>query len=350
MSAAPAPSKLEPQFVERIWGVRSLAPLFPSAEALAEPIGEAWLTGEDCRLASGPFAGRRLGDAWREMPDGWKGGAASVAGFPLLVKFIFPAQKLSLQVHPDDAYAALHEIEAGGRGKTEMWHAVTAEPGAEVLVGLEAGVSASSLREAIAAGTIENRMRRIPVRRGDTIFISAGTVHTAGPGWIFCEIQEYSDLTYRLYDYGRLGTGGKPRTLHIEKAFDVIRFGASPAGRTRPLARRSGPLAVRYLAGCRYFAGERWEFEHAVELATDPSHFDLIVFLGGAGRFVAGGGNQGYHGGEAWFLPATLGGYRLEPAEASVALRAYVPELDALEKCLLDQGFSPEEVAGVIFR
>jgi mannose-6-phosphate isomerase len=349
MSAAAAPSRLEPHFLEKIWGVCRLEPLFPGAEPRAEPVGEVWLTAEDCLLATGPFAGRRLGDAWREMPLEWKG-SESEAGFPLLVKFIFPAQKLSVQVHPGDAYAAAHEIEAGGRGKTEMWHVVAAEAGAEVRIGLEPGEDASSLREAIATGTIENRIRRMPIRSGDTLFIPAGTVHTIGPGSILCEIQEYSDLTYRLYDYGRLGADGKPRALHIEKAFDVIRFSPSPAGLTYPLVQQRGPLTVRYLAACPYFATERWEFAGPIEAASDVSHFDLLVFLAGAGRLVAGGDSQQYRGGEAWFLPATLGEYRLEPAQASVALRTYVPGLDALESRLREQGFSCEDCTRTIFR
>ncbi|HEX9456344.1 MAG TPA: type I phosphomannose isomerase catalytic subunit, partial [Candidatus Acidoferrum sp.] len=126
------PTLLEPIFAPRIWGSRSLGPLFPEKTNLSEPLGEAWLTGRECRIATGPYAGRTLGAAWKEMPAEWRGTRLrDAAEFPLLAKFIFPEDKLSIQVHPDDHYAREHEAAAGGRGKTEMWYAVAARPGAE---------------------------------------------------------------------------------------------------------------------------------------------------------------------------------------------------------------------------
>src|SRR5450755_1932058 len=160
-SRAPlCPARLEPIFSPRIWGARSLAPLFPEKSNLAEPLGEAWLTGVDCRVAGetsgGPFSGKTLGEAWRQMPAEWRGQQFTLAGvFPLLVKFIFPTDKLSIQVHPDDAYAAVHEIAAGGRGKTEMWHIVSAESGAQVLLGLKPGVDKQKFLEAVERHTLE---------------------------------------------------------------------------------------------------------------------------------------------------------------------------------------------------
>ncbi len=144
-SEQPAPSRIAPVFLTRIWGARSLAPLFPDKINLHEPLGEVWLTAVDCRIASGPYQGKFLGAAWREMPAEWRGSSlASVPEFPILVKFIFPADKLSIQVHPDDAYASANEQAAGGRGKTEMWHAVSAQPDAKVLIGLKPGVDRAS--------------------------------------------------------------------------------------------------------------------------------------------------------------------------------------------------------------
>ena len=116
---SPEPFRIEPIFSPRIWGSRSLAPLFPNKTDLAEPLGEAWLTGVDCKIVTGPFAAKSLGAAWHEMPVDWRGSALkTVKDFPLLAKFIFPKDKLSIQVHPDDAYASVHEKAAGGRGKT----------------------------------------------------------------------------------------------------------------------------------------------------------------------------------------------------------------------------------------
>ncbi|MGC2388495.1 MAG: type I phosphomannose isomerase catalytic subunit, partial [Candidatus Acidiferrum sp.] len=168
----PEPTRIDPIFSPRIWGASSLAPLFPEKTNLAEPLGEAWLTGVDCKLANGPFAGKTLGNAWREMPAEWRGTKfASVPDFPLLVKFIFPNDKLSIQVHPDDAYASVHEKAAGGRGKTEMWHIISAESGANVLIGLVSTVDAKRLVAAIETQTLEDLFIRWRAQPGDTFFV-----------------------------------------------------------------------------------------------------------------------------------------------------------------------------------
>src|SRR5262249_33961637 len=153
----PEPFRIDPMFSERIWGARSLAPIYPEKANLAEPIGEAWLTGYDCRVATGAFADKTLREAWHQMPREWRGTQlVAHEDFPLLVKFIFPTDKLSIQVHPDDAYASVHEKAAGARGKTEMWHAVSAEPEARVLVGLKPGVNKEKFLEGLAPHTLED--------------------------------------------------------------------------------------------------------------------------------------------------------------------------------------------------
>ncbi len=221
------PARLEPIFSARPWGARSLAPFFPEKTNLAEPLGEAWLTGNDCIFASGPYAGEKLADAWREMPVEWTGtstrtstgtSAAQGAGFPLLVKFLFVEDKLSVQVHPGDDYAARHEQAAGGRGKTEMWYAVRAREGSEVMVGLKAGVDREKFRRAIDDGTAEECLLPIRLRAGEAIFVPAGTAHTIGPGFVLCEIQEHSDLTYRVYDYNRRDAKGQARDFTHRKS------------------------------------------------------------------------------------------------------------------------------------
>src|SRR5690242_4057159 len=175
--------------------MRSLAPLFPEKTNLGEPIGEVWLTGVDCKVATGPFAGKTLGEAWRQMPPEWRGTRFSEPGnFPLLIKFIFPNDKLSIQVHPDDAYAAAHEQAAGGRGKTEMWHILSAKPSASLLLGLRAGVTKESFLNALENQTLEDLLQRHSVQPGETYFVPARTPHTIGSGVVICEVQEYSDL------------------------------------------------------------------------------------------------------------------------------------------------------------
>src|SRR5580700_3217620 len=229
----PVLSRLEPFFSPRIWGQRSLAPWYPDKVNLKEPLGEAWLTAFDSRVSNGPFAGKTLREMWHAMPPDWRGRRhATVAEFPVLIKFIFPTDKLSIQVHPDDAYASKHEQAAGGRGKTEMWYAVSAEPGASVMIGLVPQADAKELLRAIETQTLEDLFVRWPVEPGDAFFVPAGTPHTICPGMILCEVQEYSDITYRVYDYGRVDASGKPRELHVKKALDVIETGLPIRGKT----------------------------------------------------------------------------------------------------------------------
>jgi mannose-6-phosphate isomerase len=341
----PAPTRIEPIFSPRIWGARSLAPLFPEKSNLAEPLGEAWLTGVDCRVANGPFAGKTLGDAWREMPAEWRGTRlVSTAQFPLLVKFIFPTDKLSIQVHPDDAYAAAHEQAAGGRGKTEMWHAVSAESGARVLVGLKPGIDKETFLRSLAAHTLENLFQAHEVKAGDTFFVPAGTPHTIGPGMVLCEVQEYSDLTYRVYDYGRVDARGKPRELHIEKALDVMNFGT--VGKVLPAALPSGDGSL--LAACRYFATERWNVSSRCGWQLDETQFELVVILAGNGA-LGREHEEPYHGGECWMLPAALETFAMNPSAPTVMLRTYVPDLAVLRANLEQEGHFEETIAKTVF-
>ena len=278
------PARLEPVFSPRPWGARSLAPFFPEKTGLADPLGEAWMTGGECRFANGPFVGRTLGSAWPEMPSEWAGTRANTADtFPLLVKFIFPEEKLSVQVHPDDNYAARHEQAAGGKGKTEMWYALRARAGAEVMVGLKPEVTLESFARAIAEGTAEQCLVHVPVSQGDAIFVPAGTTHTIGPGLVLCEIQEQSDLTYRVYDYNRRDANGRSRELHIEKALEVMRFGPQSGGKIDPVRIHEEGAEKTYFASCPYFETTRWEFSGPVSMGSSTEYFDLLIFLEGSG-------------------------------------------------------------------
>jgi mannose-6-phosphate isomerase len=311
----PEPFRIEPIFTPRIWGSRSLAPLFPEKTNLDEPIGEVWLSGVDCRVATGPFAGKTLGEAWREMPTEWRGEKFREPGdFPLLLKFILPREKLSIQVHPDDAYASVHEKAAGGYGKTEMWHVVSAEPGANVLIGLKPGVDKEKFLEALQAHRLEDLFVAHAAHAGDTFFLPAGTPHTIGPGMVICEVQQYSDLTYRVYDYGRVDAQGKPRELHIEKALEVMDFGASQGGQ---VASRNPTLAKQgfsNLVRCAYFWVSRLDFDRNVHFRPAPPKlgegvFRLEVILVGEGTLTGlprrgATGEFPFRQGECWFVPA----------------------------------------------
>jgi len=346
----PEPTRIEPIFSPRIWGARSLAPLYPEKINLKEPLGEAWLTGVDCRVANGPFMGKPLAEAWREMPAEWRGTRlCSTAHFPLLVKFIFPNDKLSIQVHPDDAYAAAHEQAAGGRGKTEMWHAVSAGPGAQVLLGLKPQTSKEQFLNALTGQSLEDFFVPHSVGAEDTFYVPAGTPHTIGPGMVLCEVQEYSDVTYRVYDYGRVDPNGRPRELHIEKAMEVMNFGSTEGGKTSRFPLLAQGFDRSLLAACRFFATERWELTLPCVTEVDSSHFDLLIVLSGSGILDAPEFSAPYRRGECWYVPGNLEKYYFTPSEATALVRTYVPDIAALREALQRGGHTKTVTAYTVF-
>lgn len=209
------PFRLGPYFRTRVWGFQDLAPWF-DYKTDGEPIGEVWLTGEECRAETGPLAAQSLKQISAEQGERLLGSRyGDGKEFPLLVKMLFPKEKLSVQVHPDDAMAWRY---GAPRGKTECWYALDAEPGAAVALGLKPGSTAKEIRTAIDNATLEDLMLWVPVHRGDMIFVDAGTIHAIGPGAVILETQQTSDLTYRMYDYGR------GRELHLEKSLEAMRL------------------------------------------------------------------------------------------------------------------------------
>ena len=339
--------------------MRSLAPLFPEKTNLPEPIGEVWLTAVDCKIATGPFAGKTLGDAWREMPPEWRGTRFSKpSDFPLLIKFIFPNDKLSIQVHPDDAYASVHEKTAGGRGKTEMWHVISAEPAASLLVGLKPGVTRESFLTALKNQTLEELFQRHVVQTGDTYFVPARTPHTIGPGMVICEVQEYSDLTYRVYDYGRVDARGKPRELHIEKALTVMNFDTGWKFKTKSLPMERGGMdlaiddeGIALLAACKYFAACKWGITRSQKDYSGDleSSFSLFVFQSGTGQLVWPEGCSTYTAGECWFLPAEFEECSVAPLRPTRILEVYVPDVPLLLKQLKRNGVDEESLSQTVF-
>ena len=261
----PEPLRLEPIFSPRIWGARSLAPLYPGKSDLAEPLGEVWLTGLDCRIATRAVRGKTLGEAWREMPDG-------VARHAIRRRRRLPSAgevhfSRGQALHPGASgrrvccRAREAPPAAGERPRCGTWF--LRSPDAESWSGLKPGVTKETFLDGARRSTPWNlcsrRSRFMPAIR---FFVPAGTPHTIGPGMVVCEVQEYSDMTYRVYDYGRVDAHGKPRELHIDKALDVIKFRRDhlPERPRRLPPPRRGTLIDRLLAACRYFAAERWEF------------------------------------------------------------------------------------------
>jgi mannose-6-phosphate isomerase len=283
------------------------------------------------------------------MPAEWRGSRlANTPEFPTLVKFLFTTDKLSIQVHPDDVYASVHEASAGGRGKTEMWHIISAEPGAKVLAGLKPGSTKEKFLAALASKSLEDLLVAWPVAAGDTIFLPARTPHTIGPGMILCEIQEYSDLTYRVYDYGRLDARGKPRELHIQKALEVINFGPSAGGKIPPLELQAKPGKDTLLAACAYFAAERWDLKSTLQMQSCTDHFELLVILQGTGYIQWQGSSVAYRPGECWLIPASLGKFTVQLEQSSTLIRSYIPDLPTLRSQLAAAGISDSELSRTV--
>jgi mannose-6-phosphate isomerase len=239
---------------------------------------EPWYTNTDSR---------QIGEIWF---------AASV---PLLVKFLFTSEKLSVQVHPDDEYARKMHHSAG---KTEMWHVLRADPGAKVALGLREPMTETDFREACETGEVVNLINWVPAHAGDTFFVPAGTVHAIGEGLVLCEVQQLSDLTYRLFDYWRPN-----RELHIEHGMRVSRLAAHDGSVVRRKLSESSEL----LAECRYFRTERLGVKGTVVCASCPQT-KIYVALEGEGTLAG----AKFHVGEAWEVPANSEDFEISSPQA----------------------------------
>ena len=291
MSEKVAPFRLKPMMVERVWGSRDLAPWYPVQSEKA--IGEAWLSGDDCVVDAGPLEGKTLIDA-----QGY---------FPLLVKMLFPREKLSVQVHPDDADAA--RLGGGAQAKTECWYLLEAEPGATVAVGLKDGTSKDDVQRAIGDGTLEELLEHVPVAAGDMVYVSAGTMHAIGPGVVILEIQQNSDTTYRLYDYGR------PRELHLERGLNVLKM-KTDAGKVASKAIDGGTQLI----AVPHFTVERYTLEAEPRVFASMGA-ECIVALSGDGVIRSALGEVALAAGQAVIVPASVRSY--EASGTAELVRCY---------------------------
>lgn len=307
------PMLLLPEFYERPWGARDLAPIYDK-QAEGAPIGEAWLTGDECRVANGPLRGRPLGELCREYGRELVGEAAGDAHrFPLLIKFLFPRAKLSVQVHPDDDRA---QRLGQSCGKTECWYVLAAEPGAQVGLGLKPGTTRAALRQAIEETRAEHLLNWIEVHAGELIYVDAGTVHAIGPGSILVETQQNSDTTFRLYDYGR------PRPLHIEDGLAATKERTN-AGKVK-IAGTNGHMR---LVESPCFVVEKFKAKAPHAFAADVrGSAQVLVALEGCGVVECeGAGPVSFARGEAVVVPAAVAGYSVRPQWELEFLRARVP-------------------------
>ncbi len=320
------PLTFDPVFKDYPWGGRALETrlgrtlpdgiVAESWEIAAHPNGSS-------RVNAGPLAGRTLPEVLEEWGTdlvGKRSAAALAQGrFPLLVKLLDANRWLSVQVHPNDAYALAHE---GDLGKTEMWVVLAAEPGAELIYGFQAGVDRASFARAVEAGESERWLHRLPVRAGDVIFVPAGAIHALGPGILVAEIQENSDTTYRIYDWGR------PRPLHIAQALDVLDFQLVEPGVVTPQPVAGAPVRTEVIGECAYFRTERLHLAAGDQYTgvCDGATFEIWGVMQGSVA-LAWEGDPLRLDAVSWvLLPAALGEFSVRAPADSVLLRVIRPE------------------------
>ena len=329
------PLRFERIFLEKVWGGRALE----RAPGLALPdgmqVGETWEVVDREREQSvvsdrdgSPLAGRTLGELVDAHADQLLGSAPRTPGgrFPLLVKYIDASQDLSIQVHPDDASAA--RVGGGAEGKTEAWVVLAAEPGALVYCGLRADVDRATFEARATEPGAEELLQAWPVKAGDCITVLGGTVHAIGAGVTLLEVQQNSDTTYRIYDWGRMGLDGRPRETHVEAALAVTTFGEKPhppvsagSAGARGHAQRLGDTAtIERLSQTDYFAIDLLDVRGRTALGTDGERFAIDAVLEGRGTLESRGGNVALAPGDTFLLPASLGAHAFVPDEGE-ALR-----------------------------
>jgi len=289
-AAALGPFRLAPWFSARPWGRMDLRPWYGNV-GNNEPVGEAWLTGPESVVETGPMAGKKLAEVVA-------GNGRAVAGqdgaeFPLLVKLLFPNDKLSVQVHPDDAQA---QAMGRPRGKTECWYVLEAESGAAIALGLKPGATVESVRQGMEQGTLEQMMQWVPVTTGEMIFVDAGTVHAIGRGMVLLETQQTCDITFRMYDHGRA------RELHVEKALEVMRTETA-----------AGKVAAREMNGFtrlieqKYFTVDRYDVAAGDAATIDGGIPTCLAGLHGVGQVEWDGGEAvELRAGQAVVVPVSV--------------------------------------------
>lgn len=316
------PLLMRPAFDPRPWGARDLSPIYPN-HRFEEKIGEAWLSGDDCKVANGPFAGKTLAQLSEQFERELVGASARDSKrFPLLLKFLFPHEKLSVQVHPDDEQAA----RVGQPwGKTECWYVAHAKPRSQIALGLKTGITARQFEQSIHDNRAEELLNWIDVYAGDMIYVAGGTVHTLGPGSVIVETQQQSDTTYRLYDYGR------PRELHLKDGLAAVKEKVHSGKVVRPAPAQLPGSKNRHvpLVAAPYFIVDMFEAKERLQLGPEDSEaksVQILVAIEGCGVVEAAGANPvTFAKGDAVVVPASVGDFSVRPQWALELLRAYVP-------------------------
>lgn len=307
------PLKLNAPCKDYLWGGTKLKTEYGKKCDL-DKVAESWELSchkDGCSvIANGQFAGMKLTDYIQQQGNDVLGTHCSrFEYFPILVKLIDAKQSLSVQVHPDNEYALRVE---GEYGKTEMWYIVDCEPGAQLLYGFKHNISKEEFKNRIQDNTLLEVTNSVEVKKGDVLFIDAGTLHAIGKGILIAEIQQNSNTTYRIYDFGRLGADGKPRQLHIDKAVDVTSLtppvrGVKPQGEPEQMEGYSRTL----LASCEYFTVYRLNIETNAALCADSTSFHSLLCLEGEAVLRQGEETLSVKKGESIFIPASVGEYKV---------------------------------------
>ena len=319
------PMKLIPATKDIIWGGRRLIDSYNKSSD-TERLAESWeLTVRPDGMsvvAYGEYAARTLGEFIDAAGADVIGAGYDGDRFPLLIKLIDARDRLSIQVHPSDEYALKNENEYG---KTEMWYIVEADEGAELVFGLASDYTPEGFKAALDAGRVEDMLRRVKVHAGEVYFIPSGLVHAIGAGILICEIQQNSNVTYRVYDYNRPGADGKPRPLHVEKALDVI-VNYTPAEIealrfSRGVKPRDDSSAL--LAACDKFVVTRYDVAGRVAVDADDTSFVSLTFTDGDGVILFDGCEYEFTKGDTYFLPAGMGRAEIR-SDRAVAIAARI--------------------------
>lgn len=341
----------EEMYVERMWGGEKFRTLYGKATPAGVPIGEAWMVADHMQhvsvVADGPDAGRTLREMLAEDAGRILGTRPQLTihgRFPLLLKLLDAGDKLSIQVHPDDRDARrLNEPDVG---KTEMWYVLHGEKDCELYCGMSRDVTRKSFAGAIVSGTVADLLTRIPAQEGTVVFVPAGTVHAIGGGCVLAEIQQSSNLTYRIDDWGRVQPNGSPRELHLDRALEVTHFGSRHNGAAKPLSYGSGVADVSVLTACEYFAAESVGVSGSYNCVSRGETFSLLLGISGTVAVRAGDDERVLNPACALMVPGSTAEFSVE-GEGSF-LRFSVPDLGRdIVHPLLEAGHSREAITAL---
>jgi mannose-6-phosphate isomerase len=321
------PLRFEPIYQYRLWGGRNLSGVLSAPLPGDEPIGEAWILSDrddhQSKVANGALEGKTIGELMATFHGQMMGRQSRFRRFPLLLKFLDAQKMLSVQVHPSDTYPEL--LPPGETGKTEAWVVIEAEKESRIYAGLRPATTADDLRSALANDTIADRLVGIVPRPGDAVFIPAGTVHSLGNGVVVFEVQQNSDVTFRLYDWGHVDAKtGQPRPLQVDQALACINFEASASGLVTPRVEMTAPVKREKLFDCEAF--QLWRFSgdapFEVGAMAEPR---VLVCIDGSGQVEYDDIPYSVGKGDVWLLPAEAGVCSFRPSPKVTLLEIAIP-------------------------